>query len=257
MLQSVKRNMQYNRRLWANKKKPSHRFRVEPAEDLVERLGKLLPVLQQRLQQRAGGMTPQLHLSLTGHSLGGLVAEAAMIMIYDSNTFADVVARCVTFEGPGLPPNFVARAMASADNWVWEQLVTGYLQDPNPINMLYQHLGTVIHVLLPGHKDPPKYAWDGGDSKEHQETVLNFAVMGGANLLNMICLPIIPVVAMSSLAVTASLTGMALAVKWDQLKANVYCVHGISNIAPCWNRYTGQLHWRCSRPMRSWPCFEG
>jgi hypothetical protein len=31
----------------------------------------------------------------------------------------------------------------------WNDVITSYLAAPNPINMLYDHLGSVVHVVVP------------------------------------------------------------------------------------------------------------
>lgn len=90
----------------------------------------------------------RLDVSITGHSLGGLIAEAATV---ESARFADahgVKWRCVSFESPGLPQHYLrAAAQLRPGPGAWDETIRGYLAAPNPINMLYPHLGTVVHVL--------------------------------------------------------------------------------------------------------------
>ena len=84
----------------------------------------------------------KLDVSITGHSLGGLIAEAATV---DSARFAEahgVAWRCVSFESPGLPEHYHRAAAAVRPGArAWDASITGYLAAPNPINMLYPHLG--------------------------------------------------------------------------------------------------------------------
>ncbi|KAI8467706.1 MAG: hypothetical protein J3K34DRAFT_480586 [Monoraphidium minutum] len=90
----------------------------------------------------------RLSVSITGHSLGGLVAECATI---ESARFAAAYGmgwRCVSFESPGVPRHYHALAERLRPGpGAWEGAITGYLAAPNPINMLYPHLGTVVHVM--------------------------------------------------------------------------------------------------------------
>jgi hypothetical protein len=57
--------------------------------------------------------------------------------------------RCTTFESPGLPPYFVQLALQLQPRQHWQQHMCTYLGAPNPINMLYSHLGAVTHVTIP------------------------------------------------------------------------------------------------------------
>jgi hypothetical protein len=56
---------------------------------------------------------------------------------------------CTSFEGPGLPDLYHRAALRVAPVEHWNNVVTSYLAAPNPINMLYEHLGSVVHVVVP------------------------------------------------------------------------------------------------------------
>ncbi|GBF94765.1 hypothetical protein Rsub_07648 [Raphidocelis subcapitata] len=90
----------------------------------------------------------RLDVSITGHSLGGLIAEAATI---ESARFSDAHGmrwRCVSFESPGLPEAYHRSALRQRPApGAWNGAIRGYLAAPNPINMLYPHCGEIIHVL--------------------------------------------------------------------------------------------------------------
>lgn len=50
--------------------------------------------------------------------------------------------RCVSFESPGVPHAYMQAALRQRpEPGAWDEAITGYLAAPNPINMLYPHLG--------------------------------------------------------------------------------------------------------------------
>jgi hypothetical protein len=84
-----------------------------------------------------------------GHSLGGLLSEVATV---ESHAFAAAHGadwHCTSFEGPGLPDLYHSAALRVAPVEHWNGVITSYLAAPNPINMLYKHLGSVVHVVVP------------------------------------------------------------------------------------------------------------
>eukprot|EP00879_Flechtneria_rotunda_P005162 GHRR01005444.1.p1 GENE.GHRR01005444.1~~GHRR01005444.1.p1 ORF type:complete len:797 (+),score=305.13 GHRR01005444.1:841-3231(+) len=92
---------------------------------------------------------PQLDVHVTGHSLGGLLAEVVTV---ESCSFAaahGITWRCTSFESPGLPELYHSAALRQAPKLYWDSIMTSYLAAPNAINMLYQHLGSVVHVVVP------------------------------------------------------------------------------------------------------------
>jgi hypothetical protein len=50
--------------------------------------------------------------------------------------------RCVSFESPGLPEHYhrVAARLRPGPG-AWDDTIRAYLAAPNPINMLYPHVG--------------------------------------------------------------------------------------------------------------------
>ncbi|KAF6259218.1 hypothetical protein COO60DRAFT_1700957 [Scenedesmus sp. NREL 46B-D3] len=104
---------------------------------------------QQQQQQQEPGRQLKLDIHTTGHSLGGLLAEVATI---ESHPFAAAHGadwHCTSFEGPGLPDLYHRAALRAAPAQHWNDVITSYLAAPNPINMLYEHLGSVVHVVVP------------------------------------------------------------------------------------------------------------
>jgi hypothetical protein len=76
------------------------------------------------------------------HPQGGLISEAATV---ESVRFAEAHGmrwRCVSFESPGLPQHYMRAALRQRpEPGAWDDVIKGYLAAPNPINMLYPHLG--------------------------------------------------------------------------------------------------------------------
>jgi hypothetical protein len=85
---------------------------------------------------------PCLPLSPPPPPQGGLIAECATI---ESTRFADAYGmawRCVSFESPGVPQCYHQAALRMRpEPGAWDRAITSYLAAPNPINMLYPHLG--------------------------------------------------------------------------------------------------------------------
>jgi hypothetical protein len=83
----------------------------------------------------------------TGHSLGGLLAEA---MAYQFNHHA------VTFESPGslnLIRKMKGLKLDSKDNQERISKIVNYLSEPNILNTFYHHVGTMYHIKLPEYQD--------------------------------------------------------------------------------------------------------
>lgn len=77
----------------------------------------------------------RLHLDVhvTGHSLGGLLAEVATV---ESAGFAaqhGMEWHCTSFESPGLPDLYYNSALRMHKDW--DDVCTSYLAAPNVINM--------------------------------------------------------------------------------------------------------------------------
>lgn len=81
--------------------------------------------------------TTQLHLDVhvTGHSLGGLLAEICTVESYGFAAAHGASWECTSFESPGLPDLYHRAALRMADADYWNQAIIGYLAAPNPINM--------------------------------------------------------------------------------------------------------------------------
>lgn len=85
--------------------------------------------------QRAPARRLTLDVHVTGHSLGGLLAEVATV---ESHSFAErhgLAWACTSFESPGLPDFYHAAALRIAPEQHWRRAVTAYLAAPNVINM--------------------------------------------------------------------------------------------------------------------------
>ena len=60
--------------------------------------------------------------------------------------------RCVTFDDPGLPEFWRAKAFGGARNsQYWRDRVVEYLTFPNPINTTLPHFGHLVRVDLATH----------------------------------------------------------------------------------------------------------
>lgn len=91
-----------------------------------------------------------LDVHITGHSLGGMLAEAVAVDCLGFAAAHAMTWRCTTFESPGLPDIYIRAAhMLQPSDEYWKAHMVGYLSAPNPINMLYGHLGSIVHVLAP------------------------------------------------------------------------------------------------------------
>jgi hypothetical protein len=76
-----------------------------------------------------------LDVHITGHSLGGLLSEAATV---ESAGFAarhGAEWHCTSFESPGLPDLYYDTALRIAPQQHWDDAITSYLAAPNVINM--------------------------------------------------------------------------------------------------------------------------
>ncbi|OGT09026.1 MAG: hypothetical protein A2X78_01905 [Gammaproteobacteria bacterium GWE2_37_16] len=77
-------------------------------------------------------------ISLTGHSLGAVLAELCTCCI-DGLHF-----RAVTFESPGIGKLLIADKQHSA-----KDLITGYVTAPNAINTMDSHFGKLFRLFVP------------------------------------------------------------------------------------------------------------
>ena len=104
---------------------------------------------QQQQQQQETRAEVVLDIHITGHSLGAMLAEVATV---ESRRFAEkhgISWRCTSFECPGLPDVYMRSALRQRPRDYWNAKMTSYLAAPNPINMLYKHLGALVHVVVP------------------------------------------------------------------------------------------------------------
>lgn len=77
----------------------------------------------------------RLDVHVTGHSLGGLLAEVATVESYGFATTHGASWKCTSFESPGIPDFYHRSALRMAGVEYWHEAITGYLAAPNPINM--------------------------------------------------------------------------------------------------------------------------
>lgn len=96
--------------------------------------------------------------TFTGHSLGGLLSEVATVESYGFAAAHGMTWHCTSFESPGLPELYHRAALRMAPRAHWDDIMVGYLAAPNVINMLYEHLGRVIHVVVPWEQVRPLLA---------------------------------------------------------------------------------------------------
>lgn len=121
--------------------------KLKPALEVVEYLQEYLPRIKPAADSGSSARNVQVYI--TGHSLGGVVAETAAVKCVLSNITAGMRLHCLSFESTGLQPHVFKEALAKHNMAYWEQIINGYLATPNPINTLLHHLGTTIHVLTP------------------------------------------------------------------------------------------------------------
>eukprot|EP00878_Enallax_costatus_P033687 GHUV01037232.1.p1 GENE.GHUV01037232.1~~GHUV01037232.1.p1 ORF type:complete len:180 (-),score=60.33 GHUV01037232.1:180-719(-) len=79
--------------------------------------------------------TLHLDIHVTGHSLGGLLAEVATVESFHFAARHGASWRCMSFESPGVPDFYHQAALRMAAVEYWNEAITGYLAAPNPINM--------------------------------------------------------------------------------------------------------------------------
>lgn len=91
----------------------------------------------------------RLRVHVTGHSLGGFLAEVMTVLFSQQAALQNQAWTCRTFDSPGLPPTYVQQALSISPPDHWKSIMTSYLAAPNPINMLYKHIGTIYHVMVP------------------------------------------------------------------------------------------------------------
>jgi hypothetical protein len=126
---------------------------LKQAHEVVEYLGKHLPRIREAAERNSSSSSSiddsSVQVYITGHSLGGVVAEVATVRCVLGNITAGTRLHCLSFESTGLPKHIYKEALEKHNRAYWEQILTGYLSCPNPINMHFEHLGTIIHVVIP------------------------------------------------------------------------------------------------------------
>ncbi|WIA41003.1 hypothetical protein OEZ86_004644 [Tetradesmus obliquus] len=196
---------------------------------------------QQQQQQLLQKLKRQLKLDIhiTGHSLGGLLAEVATV---ESAPFAaahGAAWHCTSFEGPGLPELYHTAALRAAPREHWNDVITSYLAAPNPINMLYEHLGSVVHVVVPWEQTWSHVAKCVGADVAR---VTAWAIVGGMLIAGAQQLT------GGIMGVLECLAGV-LGVEVEELIAQ----HALGPMRQCFDPHTGQLKARYRRDMACWP----
>lgn len=103
--------------------------------------------MQQHRQLHA--LKKRLRIAVTGHSLGGAIAEVVTVELDELAHANGWNWSCTSFESPGLPDAVYQRALREASPAYWKLRMTSYLSFPNPINMFFKHLGRIVHVTPP------------------------------------------------------------------------------------------------------------
>jgi hypothetical protein len=146
--------------------------------------------------------------------------------------FAGIRLRCTTFESTGLPYKYRNEALCKRDEEGWKGIITTYLATPNPINVLYQHLGTIVHVLVP---------WS--NTAGHGAKCV---VGSAARLVNWLA-PVLGPLGEPLARGACGVTGLVIRLT-DLLEQ-----HQITAMQPCWDPSTGKLYSKYQRVMATWP----
>jgi Lipase (class 3) len=117
------------------------------AQNIIAGQEKLLPkVLQQAL---ALAENDNFSLAVTGHSLGGWLAQITAFLAQDiKRNHATIHLKTITFDTPGARP-MLAQMNPKNEGVQLEQLdITNYLSAPNLINACNEHVGTLYRVVF-------------------------------------------------------------------------------------------------------------
>ncbi len=106
------------------------------AKNIIRGFEMAAPAIQDviaKIQETA----PEYHVSITGHSLGGCIAELCA---------ARFCLNATTFDSPGSMELIVADPRYNKPDY---SNITSYLSAPNIVNTLYGHAGTCYRVFIP------------------------------------------------------------------------------------------------------------